>query len=88
MLSGGRGRETPLGGSAFAVWQTPSRPVKNGRHLRRIGVRLGPLAKDDWSNSIQTPPLALRRVGVRELLDALSVPEQVGYPASMNADAC
>ena len=33
-------------------------------------------------------PPVLRNVGFREILIALSVPGQVGYPPSMSTDAC
>ena len=36
---------------------------------------------------MQIPPAALRRVGVRAILDVVPDPGQVGYPAPLNADA-
>ena len=58
--------------------------MRFGQHHRRIG----PFASGAGESSKRTPPPALRRVGVREILYAPLVSGQVGYPLSMNTDAC
>ena len=67
-------------GSPFVVRQIPPRPTKEGQHLWRMGVRLGPVASGEGAKSLQTPPPAARRVGVRGILDVLSAPGQPGHP--------
>ena len=64
--------------SPIEVWKIPDRPAKTGRRHWRIGVRLGPVTGAEEANGMQTPPPALRRVGVREFLNVLPAPGQVG----------
>ena len=87
MLGEGREMETPPGESPFAVWEIPASPEKIGHLARLIGVRLGPNHSGEGPKSIQAPPPALRRVGVRGILDVPSAPGHVGYPESISADA-
>lgn len=51
-------------------------------------IVLGIFARGEGANSTQTPPPALRRVGVREIPNVLSIPGHGCHPASMDADAC
>ena len=81
-------RELAARGPSLKLRKIAARPVKAGQHTWRIGIRLGPLATDGGANSMQPYPPALHKVGVRVILDVLSAPGQVGYPSSMNTDAC
>ena len=57
-------------------------------YIWRIVVCLGPQASSELANGVEAPPTAVRRVGVREILDVPSFAVQVGYLASMQTDAC
>ena len=46
-----------------------------------------PNAGGALAHNMQVPPPAMRRVGLRETLDILSIPALAGRKASMNADA-
>ena len=86
MLHGARGLEAPIAGASDEVREILDRPTNNSKYHWRTSARLGPFASSEGTNSMRTPSPATHRVGVREVLDALSVPGQVGYPSSMNTD--
>ena len=56
-----------------------------------VGCRLGPRVRGSLNQRMVAPrfvPPAARKVSPREIIQILGNPDQVGYPASMNADAC
>ena len=81
MLGGSGGMETPPEGSPLAVWQQMANICGV---LEFVWVRK---LVETARKPRRFPPPALSLVGVRVILDVLSVPGQVEYPAPMNAGA-
>ena len=87
MLTEGSKVGTPLVGMNFAVWAFKEREESNLPHGWAVGVRLGPTADGVRTQSLKTPPPALRRSPPRGILSLLAVLGQIGYIPSMNTDA-
>ena len=78
---------TPLASLKFEVWELDGRLANSGQHDWCAGVRLGPNADGTLAAPAQTPRPGSRRTAVRDILELLSRPGQVGCPVSMNTDA-
>ena len=83
--------EAPLTPLNFGVRELPAPRIAAARtHAWRVAVRQGPSARGDASNYIQnvteTPP-AIRRSSLREAMEILYAPTQVGAPVTVNAAA-
>ena len=79
--------EAPLAAMPFGVWRAPERRALRDQHDWRMGARLGPNAIGALAYTTTALLPGMRRVGVREILDAASSPGWEAYLASMNTDA-
>ena len=83
MLNGVRDLETPPVDTGYEVWSLPALPAQvDGRHHWRMGIRLGPNASGEGANyvvSVKSARPSHRKVGFREILEALPIQAQVGY---------
>ena len=77
----------PLASSPSEVRQVPECPATEGQSPWRVDVRFGARGRGGLACDVVGPPPTLRRVGVRGILDVPPFTWQVGYLASMNADA-
>ena len=82
----------PLVNLDCVAHQLPPRPVRHHPNTKGpCGVRLGPNASGAMSQWMQEPrlmPSAFRKASPREITNLLQNPQRLGYPSTMNADAC
>ena len=83
---------SPLMVSDFVVYKLPLRPIREHCHANAPwGCRLGPHMRGSLTQRMIRPKFvspAARKVSPREIAQVLENPDQVGYPASTNTDAC
>ena len=83
---------SPLTVCDFEVYRLPTRKIREHCNSNGPwGCRLGPRARGSLAQRMINPkfvPPAARKVPPREIIQISENPDQAGYPASMNTDAC
>ena len=83
--------EVSLMGRGYEFRALGEGPIQaDGKRHWSTGVRLGPQPSGGGSSEaeiVERAPPALREISVRELVVALSSPERVGCPPTINSDA-